>query len=553
MRRSSQHRRGWLAALALAAGPLAAAQSSVVVQPPPGWFAGDTHVHLQQCPDLPDLTIEAVHDAMLARGLDLAAVQLWAKWADVQQYLDLYAAQVTGVEEPQTLDDPAHRIQRGVEVSGFAASQFGHLQALNVQTGFFPQDELYGGPILESFRAQPGAIAGYAHVLWFEDYEPRPFFGGVGGVYLAPIDAAIGAIDFVESARVAKAAGTSWRGLYYKLLNSGLRVALVGGSDNSCYSPEIGDTRTFARLGDEPLTFDAWCQAVRAGRTTIADGESRFVDLEVDGTGIGGEVDLAEPGSVQATATLSVAAGVAQSGTLRLLRNGVEVAAEPYDLPDGGTATLQAAVDMPSSGWLAAATADNHAHTAAIYVTVADRPIAQAQDAQYWVHYCDDLAANLGVFGVPTAEGAILERIQAARKVYSALASLDLPLPEGVLTYGPSTPSCLGPIAIGVTSPPGEPFAVDCIGAPPGASGLLVLGLAPDTEGTPIAGLTLLVKVGLPYFLIPVTATAGGYAQVPLSVPSGKHVCAQFVWLNPAGCGAGGLLAASNGLEVTVP
>src|SRR6185436_8153091 len=226
--------------------------------------------------------------------------------------------------------------------------------------------------------------------------------------------------------------------------------------------------------------------------------------------------------------------------------------ATPYDLSHGGTATLQAAIHMQTSGWLAA-TADGHAHTAAIYVTVGDRPIAQAQDAQYWVQYCDDLAANLGVFEVPSVEAELLERIQAARQVYSALASLDLPLPEGVLTYGHSTPSCHGPIAIGVTAPPGQPFAIDCIGAPPGAAGLLVLGTPTHGGGTSILGLTLLIDAGLPYVLVPVVATAGGYVQVPISASSGKHLCAQFVWLNPPGCGAGGPLEARTGLDLTVP
>jgi hypothetical protein len=169
------------------------------------------------------------------------------------------------------------------------------------------------------------------------------------------------------------------------------------------------------------------------------------------------------------------------------------------------------------------------------------------------MQYCDDLAANIGAFAVPSVEDELLERIQAARKVYSALASLDLPLPEGVLTYGYSTPSCHGPIAIGVTAPPGQPFAIDCLGAPPGAAGLLVLGLFPHAEGTPILNFTLLIDVGLPYFLVPVVATAGGYVQVPISAPSGQRFCAQFVWLNPPGCGASGPLAASNGLDVTVP
>lgn len=541
-------------ALLAAPGPAggAAAQSAAPVARPPGWYSGDSHIHIQQCDTPVNLTMEEVRSTMALRDLDVGAVQLWAsRWTPPDFYLSHYAPFITGLEDP--VSDAGHKLQFGLEVSGFQASQFGHLQILGMSDGVFPIDSPYPGPIL-SFYDQ--ALNGYAHVSWFNDYTRVPFFAGTNGAYTAPIDAALGMIDFLEVRNVDPIPGLetiTWTGIYYKLLNAGVRISLTGGSDNSCFIPEIGDSRTYARLGPgEPLSFQGWTEAIRAGRTSIAAGTVRFLDLDVDGTGLGGQVNLAAPGTVAVTATLSVQPGVNDAGTLEIMRNAVVVASIPYALPAGGTTTLQANVAMPKSGWLSARCAPG-AHTAATYVIVGDRPVADALDAQYWIDYCDDFALNLPDFGVPDAESEILGRIAAARKVYAALLACDLPLPAGVALFGHSAPACDGPIAIGVTAPPEQPFAVNCVNAPPGSPGLLVIGLVANPVGAPILGCSLFIKVGFPYVAIPVTATQGGYAQVPISVPSGKRFYAQWVWLNKPGCGNGGQLAASNAIDITMP
>ena len=47
------------------------------VTPPPGWYAGDTHVHVQQCDTPVNLTLPEVEVQMEARHLDVVAAQLW--------------------------------------------------------------------------------------------------------------------------------------------------------------------------------------------------------------------------------------------------------------------------------------------------------------------------------------------------------------------------------------------------------------------------------------------------------------------------------------------
>jgi hypothetical protein len=181
------------------------------------------------------------------------------------------------------------------------------------------------------------------------------------------------------------------------------------------------------------------------------------------------------------------------------------------------------------------------AHSAAQYVIVNDEPIAVAQDAAYWVQYCDDFQAHLDVFNVPSAEPEIVSRILAARDIYSALAVRALPWPAWASEYGPSTPAQYGPISIGLAG-----TKIDCLGAPSAAPGWLLIGLAPAR--LPISGITLLVNPGLPYAIVPVSSSGGGYAKALTSIPSGKRAYAQFIWPKP-----GGGLCSSDGLDAVMP
>ena len=67
---------------------------------------------------------------------------------------------------------------------------------------------------------------------------------------------------------------------YYQYLNSGYRLPLVGGTDKMSSDVPVGLYRTYARL-DEEFSYEAWCRAVRSGRTFLSGGP--LVTLSVDG------------------------------------------------------------------------------------------------------------------------------------------------------------------------------------------------------------------------------------------------------------------------------
>jgi hypothetical protein len=523
---------------------------------PPGWYSGDTHTHIQLCGEPVDLTPEQIYAAVQSQHLSVACLQVWAKFGVTPAvYLADYAPLVTGIEHPVSAGDPDAIVQVGVEVSGFQASQFGHVQALNVQDGAFPTAAMHSKPVLDFFLAQPGAITGYAHVLWWDDYAPALIMGGGGSgpPFQAPLEVALGTVDFLEIRRVEELQVLTWRSFYYKLLNAGMRVALVGGSDNTCtFAEQIGETRTWARIVQEPLTFTRWCEAVAARATTVSDGSAVFLDLRVDGAPIGSELNLPSADVLPVRATLHVAAGESASGRLKLIQNGREVASEHYHLPAGGTAVLSLPVSFVRSSWIAAS-AEPNAHTGATFVSVGDRPIAVVKDARYWVEYCDDLQEQIGDFEVHAAEPEILARVAAARQIYSALEAVALPLPPGVVRYGHSTPACKGPIAIGVDAPPSVPFMLTCLNAPPDSAGTLLLGLADDSGGPPVSGADLFVSLSSPYVSLPARTNGGGYAEVPITLPSGSQFAAQFVWDNTESCGNGGPVSASDALEIQIP
>ncbi|HEX5303567.1 MAG TPA: hypothetical protein VFW50_41905 [Streptosporangiaceae bacterium] len=77
---------------------------------------------------------------------------------------------------------------------------------------------------------------------------------------------------------------------YYRYLNSGYRLPLVGGTDKMSSAVPVGLYRTYARL-DEEFSYEAWCRAVRSGRTFLSGGP--LVTLSVDGCQPG---DTTSPG-----------------------------------------------------------------------------------------------------------------------------------------------------------------------------------------------------------------------------------------------------------------
>lgn len=503
---------------------------------PPLWYAGDTHGHVQKCgvPADPDFTVPELLALQAERGVTVTACQIWGTWTlDTPAFLGTYVPMVTGVEDPLTAEDPATALQFGVEVSGFPSSQFGHLHALGIADAAFPLDALTLGPVATFFEAQPGAVLGYAHVNWPWAYNVgqipfNPIWGIAG--YTTALDAALGRIAFVETTVVNNVPLVDWRGVYYKLLNAGLRLGFSGGKDPSC---TLTDVRTYAKLLADPLTFEGWIDALALGRTCVSD-RPRLLELDVGGVELGGELALAEPATVAVTVTLRIPAGEVESGVLRLVAMGEDVVSVPYMAIGPTPKVFGFEVPFEQSAWIAAY-ADvgpgDGAHTAPVYVVVADEPICSVEDAQYWNDYLGALADNLAAFDTGAEDEAMLIEIAEAQAVFAALAACSDPLPLGALRRGRPSHTRKGPVRIGLSvpdgpgAPPGAPW-ITCLGAPPRAGGwLLALHGDAALERAPVDALlegSALVAAAR------VAANGAGWAR-QRGTP-GAPCAYQFVW-----------------------
>lgn len=135
---------------------------------------------------------------------------------------------------------------------------------------------------------------------------------------------------------------------YYRYLNCGYRLPLVGGTDKMSCEVPVGLYRTYARLEDEGFTHDAWCRAVREGRTFLSGGP--LLTFEVDGHGVGDTVRIPGPGTVSITAVVE---SIFPVSTLEIVQNGRTVASTTEA---NGARWLELATDVRVEGdcWLAA-------------------------------------------------------------------------------------------------------------------------------------------------------------------------------------------------------
>ena len=81
---------------------------------------------------------------------------------------------------------------------------------------------------------------------------------------------------------------------WYRYLNLGYHLPVVGGSDKMSAAMVLGGVRTYAHLGDRPFAYEGWMQAVRGGNTFVTVGP--LAELSVEGVAPGGTVQLPASG-----------------------------------------------------------------------------------------------------------------------------------------------------------------------------------------------------------------------------------------------------------------
>ncbi len=237
-------------------------------------------------------------------------------------------------------------------------------------------------------------------VVWADAF--RPDAGLLGGEALVAL--VLGKIDAVEfDAQPRTQPFLPW---YYRLLNAGFRVPLVGGSAKESNRTALGAMRTYAKPTPEK---PGWIEAVRAGRTFVTNGPLlKFaVERGVAKASVESRVPFEKLEIVSNGRVLAVASG------------------------SGGrtAAVLEFALDRAASGWVAARCIGAaepalypggpvFAHTSPVELEGSTCPPAERPVAVRALRDClattRDWIETVGRFGTPKAKEHLMENCQRA-------------------------------------------------------------------------------------------------------------------------------------------
>ncbi|NEA25371.1 CehA/McbA family metallohydrolase [Actinomadura bangladeshensis] len=288
-----------------------------------GYAAGDTHVHFV-----------STHGAELeARGEGVRVTNLL-----MSQWGHLYTNTEDFTGHPHTSVDGRTHVFAGQENR---TAMLGHINLLGLRTQVRPWTT--GGA--EEADLGGGLETTLAH--WADECHAQ---GGTVVLAHFPVPngeaaalIATGRLDGVEMIayddyNIAQ---------YYRYLNAGYRLTLVGGTDKMSSEVPIGLVRTYARVPD-PATMDYWdwCAAVRSGDTVVTSGP--HLRLSVDGAAPGAV--LTGAGTVRGTAEFH---SIFPVDRLEIVVNGGVVDSRRWDEPVE-TGTLDFDLAVGESSWVAA-------------------------------------------------------------------------------------------------------------------------------------------------------------------------------------------------------
>jgi hypothetical protein len=212
---------------------------------------------------------------------------------------------------------------------------------------------------------------------------------------------------------------------WYRYLNCGSRLPLVGGTDKMSAEVPVGAVRTYARLdGAAPPTFAAWSAAIRAGRTFVTSGP--VIELSVDGAEPGTVVSLPAGGG-QLEVHVRARAAQPVIDAVELVVNGRVVARESAQRSSTGL-DLATPISVTSGSWIAARSLSGHviqsafltsmaAHTSPVYVEVLDHPLFIPSDAEAILPVIDGTVRWLETIAViedPASRAQMAARIAAS-------------------------------------------------------------------------------------------------------------------------------------------
>jgi TolB protein len=371
-----------------------------------GWYSGDSHIHLHTGGPI---KVEIADALLAARAEDLNYSNLCVSNNVGDDIRD--AELITG--KPHALSDEQHLLVFGEEMR---SSIYGHMQFFGIKKLVEPQ---YTGfdktPLSNDYPPnfeqaeeviRQGGVVTYGHPIFTHQPDPfavDPLVHNAAAREL-PIDAILGKVHALDLMCYGSDEDLSAR-LWYRLLNSGLRLAASVGTDALLDNPTLplGGERVYVKVNGK-FTMESWLDGLKAGRSFVTNGP--MLALRVNGQGIGDSVRLDAPGKVRVEAEVQSAFPLS---ALELIVDGNTVRSEPCPAKHGGgivVKQLVADIAMERSGWVALRARgpeSRHvfdgpawAHSSPVFVTVAGKPIASKKDASFFVEWIDRLIDSMG-------------------------------------------------------------------------------------------------------------------------------------------------------------
>jgi len=390
-----------------------------------GWWSGDHHIHAAGCMHYENPT-QGVHAPDMARhimgeDLKIGCNLTWGPCFDYQK--QFFTGKVDEASQYPYL------LRYDIEVSGFGSHTSGHLCLLRLQDQMYPGGNssdhwpTLGLNTLKWAKAQ-GAVTGTAHSgVGLEVYPDQriegrdgpalfdwkfsrlplpnhhiPRYDSIGANEFivdithdipGPDGQPVPAIDFIATMDTDRVA--EWN-IWYHTLNCGFRVRASGETDFPCVSGErVGMGRVYVKLNGR-LNYDAWCEAIRLGRSYVSDGSGHLIDFAAQiagdtqrATELGvndSELDVTAGETVRFTVKAAVRRDAPKELPIELVVNGYPVS-EKWIPSDGSLHDLEFEVPIEKSSWVAVRAA-HAAHTNPVFVLVGKKPVRASVSSAEW-------------------------------------------------------------------------------------------------------------------------------------------------------------------------
>ncbi len=290
-----------------------------------GWYSGDSHVHF--------LSTQGSHFESQAEDLNVVNL-LQSQWGSLFTNVEDFTGHPSITREGDNI----------VYTSQENRQHFmGHMILWGLKRPVMPfcSDGPSEAEIGGAMQTTLSHWADEAHAQG--GYVVNPHFPFPNGEPAALV--ATGRLDAIEMIRQREFFHNEW----YRYLNCGYRLPLVGGTDKMSSDVPVGMYRTYVRIpDDEEFTYESWCRNIAKGRTVLSGGP--IIHFSVDGYEVGDTLELSAPGTVEVSAC---AESVVPMSRLEIVQEGKVVASTESDSPTRKL-SINETIKIDGNSWLAA-------------------------------------------------------------------------------------------------------------------------------------------------------------------------------------------------------